>query len=235
MGDTIVYLVRHAPHALVGSRLCGRAKGCGLDEQGKARAQRLGAALAEIRPSVVYASPLERALQTGAAIAEACAIRLRIAEPLNEIDFGGWTGADFADLEADGEWRRWNGHRASARPPGGESMAEVQARTSRWLGLVRSLHPGGLVVAVSHADVIKAILAEALGWSLDRHDRLQIDPASVSRLVTAEWGAKVLSINEAIDGSTVAGRDQDEGPGPGILVPQHGPGGRADRARALPG
>jgi probable phosphoglycerate mutase len=230
-----LYLVRHAPHAVVGSRLCGRAGGYGLDPNGQKRAVRLASALAEARPAAVYASPLERAVQTGQTIARACGVRLRIAESLNEIDFGRWTGMDFADLEADSDWRRWNDARATARPPGGESMAEVQARTWRWIQSLRELHPDERVVAVSHADVIKAVLAQALDLSLDRHDRLQIDPASVSRLTTAEWGSRVLSINEVTNGATDAGRDQDQGPGAGGLVPQHGPRRRNHGAGALPG
>ena len=234
LDETIFYLVRHAPHAAVGTRLCGRAQGHRLDQNGRERAGRVALILAAARPAAVYASPLERTVETGEAIAQACGVPLQIAAALTEIDFGRWTGMDFSSLETDPDWRGWNIARATARAPGGESMGEVQARTARWIGSVRALHPGERVVAVSHADVIKAILAEALGWSLDRHDRLQIDPASISRLAVADWGAKVLSINEVIDDATDAGRDQDEGRGPGVLVPQHGPGGREHRPRPFP-
>ncbi len=168
----------------------------------------------------VYASPLLRAHQTGRVIAEACGAGLEIVDELIEIDFGRWTGSSFEDLSGDPEWIRWNSARAIARAPGGESMAEVQARTSGWIEQARARHAGEAIVAVSHADVIKAMLAEALGWSLDRHDRLQIDPASISRLLAADWGRKVLSINEAIDGPTDTGRDQDAGEGARRLVPQ---------------
>ena len=220
MDETLIFLVRHAPHPAVGERLCGRSPGHGLGALGQARAARIGAALRAHRPAAVYASPIQRAVETGRAVAEACEAPLKLAEPLTEIDFGRWTGCSFAALEGDPDWAVWNRARASARPPAGESMAEVQARTSAWLEFARARHPGEPIVAVSHADVIKAILAEALDWSLDRHDRLQIDPGSVSRLAVATWGRKVLSINEAIDGETDAGRDQDAGAGAGRLVPQ---------------
>lgn len=220
MAETLIHLVRHAPHPAVGDRLCGREPGHGLGETGRATAARMARALRPHRPAMVYASPLQRTLETGRLIADACDAPLEIAEALNEIDFGRWTGGRFEDLRGDPRWDLWNAARASARAPGGESMAEVQARTSGWIEAARARHPGQTIVAVSHADVIKAILAEALDWSLDRHDRLRIDPGSVSRIVVADWGRKVLSINEAIDGPTDAGRDQDARTGARRLVPQ---------------
>ena len=220
LAETSIHLVRHAPHPAVGERLCGREPGHGLRAPGREMAARLGAAMQLSQPAMVYASPVQRAVETGQAIAKACGVPLQIAEALTEIDFGQWTGKRFEDLQGDPGWTRWNCARASACVPGGESMAEVQARTSVWIEQARARHPGQSIVAVSHADVIKAVLAEALGWSLDRHDRLQIDTASVSRIVAADWGRRVLSINEAIDGPTDAGRDQDEGAGARRLVPQ---------------
>ena len=220
MAEVLIHLVRHAPHPAVGERLCGREPGHGLGVNGRATAARLAAALRRHGPAIVYSSPIQRAVETGETIAEACRIPLQIADALTEIDFGRWTGQRFADLQGEADWAHWNSARASARTPGGESMAEVQARTGSWIEQAKARHPDQSIVAVSHADVIKAILAEALGWSLDRHDRLRIDPASVSRIVAADWGRRVLSINEAIDGPTDAGRDQDEGAGARRLVPQ---------------
>ncbi len=220
MEQILIYLVRHAPHPAVGYRLCGRAPGHGLDARGLAVAARISSVIRRRAPVAVYASPVQRAVETGQAVADACGVRLRIAEALTEIDFGSWTGASFSTLQSDPDWASWNAERASARPPGGESMAEVQARTSLWIEQARARHPGERIVAVSHADVIKAILAEALDWSLDRHERLQIEPGSISCLAAAEWGRRVLSINEAIDDPTDAGRDQDTCAGAGRVVPQ---------------
>ena len=220
MAETLFFLVRHAPPPAVGERLCGRSPGHGLAAEGRGTAARAAAGLRPHQPTHVYASPVQRAVETGQAIADVCGVRLQIAEALTEIDFGRWSGCLFDELRGDPEWKRWNESRASARPPGGESMAEVQARTSQWIDQARILHPGARIVAVSHADVIKAMLAETLGWSLDWHDRLRIDPASMSRIVATDRGRRVLSINEAIDGSTDAERDQKQGAGARDMVPQ---------------
>jgi broad specificity phosphatase PhoE len=141
-------------------------------------------------------SPLERALRTAEAIAAAKRMKIEVAESLNEIDMGDWTGAHFDDLDHAPDWAFWNIARGQHRPPNGESMLEVQARVARWLEQLWRTRGGGVVAAVSHADVIKAALAHALGLCLDHHGRLEVAPASISTIVVGSWGLKVQRVNE---------------------------------------
>jgi probable phosphoglycerate mutase len=115
---------------------------------------------------------------------------------LDEIDVGAWTGRRFDALAVDPAWQRWNLARAGARAPGGESMGAVQQRALEWSLSLPDRHAGEAVAAVSHADVIKAVIAGVLGLSLDRHDSLSIDPASISAVAVWRGGARVLLVNE---------------------------------------
>ncbi|RAK52810.1 histidine phosphatase family protein [Phenylobacterium deserti] len=193
---TTVFFVRHGSHDRLGHVLCGRMAGVGLGEAGRREAQVLAERLKGESLAAVYSSPLERTQQTAEPIAQAAALPLQTADDLIEIDFGEWTGAGFDALNADLRWAAWNAQRSIARPPGGESMLEVQVRLRRWLDEVRARHPDQKIAAVSHADAIKAALAHALGLSLDQHHRLEVSPGSISVLVTGDWGMKVQSINE---------------------------------------
>ena len=192
-----VFFVRHAPHDQLGRVLCGRSPGVTLGEAGRGQAAAVAAHLAAEAIQAVYSSPLDRARETAGPIAALTGATTEVSEDLNEVNFGLWNGAAFEDLAADPEWVRWNHERDTARPPGGESMGEVQARLRGWLCRMRVRHGGQRIAAVSHADVIKAALADALGLTLQRHDRFEISPASISVLVAGDWGAKVHSINEA--------------------------------------
>ena len=196
---TTVFLVRHAAHDRVDSVLCGRMPGVGLGEDGRWQAEALARRFAEGRGvDAVWTSPMERARETAAPIAGRLGLLAWDSDALCEIDFGAWTGASFDDLRDDPRWRRWNEARGGERPPGGESMAEAQARAMGEVERAREEHPGGRVVLVSHGDVIKAALAGVLGLSLDAHARFEIAPASVSALAVWDGGGKVLSMNEAV-------------------------------------
>jgi probable phosphoglycerate mutase len=122
---------------------------------------------------------------------------VEFSQDLLEVDFGQWTGTTFEALRADAAWPDWNAARGVARPPGGETLVEVQARLRRFVEQIVARHPDQCVAAVSHGDPIKSILAEALGMPLDNLDRLEISPASISVLIAGEWGMRVFSVNEA--------------------------------------
>lgn len=196
---TTVFLIRHAAHDRVGDTLCGRMPGVVLGEAGRSQAEALARWMAQEGADMLYASPLERARQTGEAIARRLGIGMEISEALMEIDCGAWTGRSFGDLEADPRWTEWNEARATARIPGGESMMQVQARAVAELVRLRDKHPGARIALVSHADVIKAVLAAFLGLPLDQHMRFEIAPASCSTLVLwpggAAGGGKLLNLN----------------------------------------
>jgi len=190
------FLVRHAAHELVDRVLCGRMAGVKLGEEGRAQARRVATRLARERIAAIHTSPLERARETAAPIAGQLDLTPEIFEAISEIDVGEWAGRDFASLQNDPRWATWNDARSVARPPGGETMLEVQARVIGHLERARGAHPHQAVVLVSHSDVIKAALLYALGMPIDGYRLFDISPASVSTLVMGDWGAKVLSMNE---------------------------------------
>lgn len=195
--ETVLVLVRHASHDRLGSLLCGRMPGVTLSEAGRHEAEALASTLTRHRLAAVLSSPLERAVETAAAIAASQALAVEVEEDLNELDLGTWAGMRFEELRGDPAWDVWNRARSHARPPGGETMTEAQVRMARCIERLRRRYAGRTVALVSHADVIKAALAHALGLSVDFHARFEIAPASRSVLIAGEWGLKVHSINEA--------------------------------------
>jgi probable phosphoglycerate mutase len=193
---TTVFFVRHAAHGLLGHVLAGRMAGVRLGEEGLRQADRLATRLARESVAAVCSSPLERALETAAPIARRLERDVQVAEALNEIDLGEWSGRSFDALDGDPQWRNWNAARSLTRAPKGETMLEVQARAVGFVERMRRAWPDSGVVLVSHADVIKAGLAYYLGLPLDSHARFEISPASLSALAVGDWGARVLVMNE---------------------------------------
>ena len=189
-------LVRHASHGLLGRVLAGRMPGVALSAAGRAEAERLAGTLAGRGLARILSSPLERTRETAEAIAARAGLAVEVDEALNEIDCGAWTGADFARLPDDPLWERWNRERATCTMPGGEGMAAVQARA---LGLIRRLAASGrdeTVALVTHSDVVKAVAMGVLGLSLDRHDHLVVDPASVTTLHAYGDYMRLVRLNE---------------------------------------
>jgi broad specificity phosphatase PhoE len=193
---TEILLVRHAHHDRLDSILCGRMAGVGLSATGVSASRRLAAALAGEDVAAIYSSPRDRARETGAAIAESFSLPVVIAEGLDEVDFGDWSGQSFAALAADPAWTAWNRHRQRARAPGGESMKEAQARAVAEIGRIAALHGEAKVVAVSHAEIIRALILHWLGLALDAWPRLAVLPAALSRVRLGRGEAVLLSLNE---------------------------------------
>ncbi|MBX6322793.1 MAG: histidine phosphatase family protein [Rhodospirillaceae bacterium] len=192
-----VLLVRHGAHALLGRRLVGRMAGVGLAPEGRVQAARLADRLAAERPAALQTSPLRRARETAAPIALRLGLPAQVVPALDEIDFGDWTGLDFTSLEGDPLWRQWNTERAAVRPPGGETVADVQRRVMRHIEETRRTHPGAAVAMVSHGDVIKAAVACCLGLDADAFARFEVSPAGVTRLsLDDDGGARLLALNE---------------------------------------
>ncbi len=191
-------LVRHAEHELLGKVLTGRMGGVRLGARGRDQAARLARRLAATEARAVWSSPRERTRETAAPIAEALGVVPRDDEALDEIDFGAWTGRSFAELENDETWRSWNAERGRARAPGGETMAEAQARIVTRLAGEAETSDRRPVVLVSHGDLIKAAVLHVLGAPLQSVHTFDIDPASVTTLVFGTWGGKVIGLNERI-------------------------------------
>jgi broad specificity phosphatase PhoE len=196
---TTFALIRHAAHRLVGHTIVGRAAGVPLSPEGVREAERLAERLEASSIGALYSSPMERARATAAPIALRLRLEVRIADELNEIDFGDWTNRTLADLDDLEEWRRFNVFRSSSRIPNGEAMIDVQGRMLRLIDRLCSLHPDQTVALISHCDVIKAALAHYLGVSLDLFQRIEISPASVSIVRIARYGPEVLLINGFVE------------------------------------
>ncbi|PDT83002.1 histidine phosphatase family protein [Sinorhizobium sp. BJ1] len=194
---TTFLLVRHAAHDRIGSFLAGRTADVPLGPAGREQAMRLAARLSREDVGAIHASPRKRTQETAAAIAVASEIsEVETADALDEVDFGAWSGKTFDVLNTDPHWHRWNSIRSLVRAPGGETMLEVQSRVLALVEKLGRLERDGKVVLVSHADVIKALVCHVLGLSVDAWPRFEIAPASISTVVTGDWGAKLLTLNE---------------------------------------
>ncbi len=197
---TMVLLVRHGQTATTGTTLPGRAKGLDLAPLGHEQAATAARRIAGLTTvDAVYASPLERTRQTAAPIAKARGLRVRTSKGLLECDFGDWTGAKLADLRTLPEWTTVQQHPSGFRFPGGESFAEMQQRIWNELERLVAAHPGGTIVAVSHADPIKAAVAMAAGIHLDLFQRIVISPCSVTPMLFTAGGPVVLAVNSTGD------------------------------------
>jgi probable phosphoglycerate mutase len=189
-----IFLIRHATHDRVDSTLCGRMDGVRLSDSGHAQARRLADRLRRGRLDAVYTSPLERARQTAAYLAPAS----MTIDALTEVDYGAWTGRAFAELAGDPHWQAWNTQRDTARPPGGESIAEAQARAGAALEAVRERHAEGRVAVVSHAEILKSVIGGILRLAAQSWALFDIAPASISVVALWAGGGKILQLNETV-------------------------------------
>lgn len=205
---TLVLLVRHGTTPTTGAVLPGRAPGLHLAERGVAQAEtaaaRIGALASARGRSVdaVYASPLERTRETAAPIARAVGRRVRTEARLLECDFGSWTGKRLDTLRKRPEWTTVQQAPSRFRFPGGESFPEMQLRICDGIDRLVAAHPGGTVVAVSHADPIKAAVAQALGTPLDLFQRIVISPCSITAILYGAGAPVVLATNSTGDDLT---------------------------------
>ncbi|MBT6371856.1 MAG: MSMEG_4193 family putative phosphomutase [Acidimicrobiaceae bacterium] len=204
MPPALVLYVRHGRTPTTGARLPGRAPGLHLSDEGHAQAKAVAAAIAGRdgtgqQVAAVYASPMERTRETAAPIARALGLRVRTAPGLNECDFGRWTGRRLKDLMKLKAWATVQRQPSAFRFPSGESFAEMQARITGQVADLVARHPGETIVCVSHADPIKAALAQAVGTPLDLFQRLVVGPCSVSAVLHTKERPVVLTINTTGD------------------------------------
>lgn len=193
---TLVLLVRHGETPTTGKVLPGRAPGLHLSQRGLGQAERVAERLAGLSLAAVYCSPLERTRETAAPTASAFGVPVTEDAGLLECDFGDWTGAELTALNRLPEWDAVQRTPSQFRFPAGESFLEMQARMVDAVGRIRDAHVGGVVVAFSHADPIKAAVAHALGTPLDLFQRIVISPCSVSAILFGADGAPaVLTVN----------------------------------------
>lgn len=203
---TLVLLVRHGQTPTTGTTLPGRAKGLHLADKGRDQAQAAADRIAALeKVAAVYASPLERTRETAAPIAKARGLRVVAERGLLECDFGDWTGEKLTKLNKLPEWSTVQRYPSGFRFPGGESFTEMQTRICSTLDRLVARHPGETIVAVSHADPIKAALAQALGTHLDLFQRIVVSPCSISAVLYGAGGPAVLAANSTGDDLTALG------------------------------
>lgn len=195
-----ILLIRHGSTDLLGRVLYGRMPGVHLNAEGASQANSLAQALRlRYRLGEVISSPMDRAVETARPIAEAQGLDIAIDEAFNEIDFGEWMGKPFPELHDLELWKRYYQFRATTRPPGGESMMDVQSRA--WSGITRIMeryrHDKDTNVAiVTHGDVVRALIVLVLGMSIDHIQRIEAAPASVSEVLIRRSDLRVRTINE---------------------------------------
>jgi probable phosphomutase (TIGR03848 family) len=179
---TTLVLVRHATTASTGKRLGGWTPGVHLDEGGVAQAEATAARLADVDVAAIYASPLERTQETARIVARPHGLRVRTRRGLGEVDYGDWTDTPLAQLRRRKLWPVIQATPSRVTFPGGESIRAAQTRAVEATEALAVEHAGGTVVCVSHADVIKAVVAHHLGMALDVFQRLVVSPASITVL-----------------------------------------------------
>jgi len=209
---TVVFLVRHGrTTANAAGVLAGWTPGIHLDDMGREQAARVGQTLSHIRLKQIIASPLERTVQTAEAILESQRGRADIAldARLGECHYGTWTGKKLSQLSKRPLWRTVQSNPSAVRFPGdqGESLVEMQSRA---VSAIREwndvLGRAASYAVVSHGDVIKSILADALGMHLDMFQRIVVDPGSISVVHYSDGTSVVERINDRIGaGASVSG------------------------------
>ncbi len=180
--------------------LAGRTPGVALDDTGVTQATEAATRIADVPLSAAFTSPLERCRQTAKLLLGHHDLRAGTDRRLTEVDYGDWSGHKLSELARKPLWRTVQSQPSAARFPGGESLAEMSARA---VTAIRSLdarvaadHGRDAVwLAVSHGDVIKAVLADALGLHLDQFQRIVVNPASLSVIRYADEGIAVLTMN----------------------------------------
>ena len=200
---TTVLLIRHGrTTANTSGILAGRSSGVGLDEVGEKQAVAAGQRIAPVPLRALVSSPLRRCRQTAHALQDARTdgLNTTIEQGLIECGYGDWTGRSLKDLSKEKLWRTVQQQPSAVRFPGGESMVEM---ASRAVGSVRNWEQrltdqfgdDAVWAAVSHGDVIKAILADALGLHLDGFQRIMVDPASISVIRYTSTRPYVVTMN----------------------------------------
>ncbi|MCU4185807.1 MSMEG_4193 family putative phosphomutase [Acidiferrimicrobium sp. IK] len=198
---TLVLFVRHGTTPTTGKVLPGRAPGLHLAdagrEQAEAVAERLGSWAPGSGPGIVavYASPLERTRETAKPIAARLGLKVTVERGLLECDFGDWTGRSLKELMKLPEWTTVQRYPSGFRFPSGESFAGMQTRMTDTVAKLCARHRGETIVAVSHADPIKAAVADAMGTHLDLFQRVVISPCSVTAVSYGPAGPSVLGVN----------------------------------------
>ncbi|WP_028927096.1 histidine phosphatase family protein [Pseudonocardia acaciae] len=183
---TTLILLRHGrSSANTSGVLAGRTPGVELDDTGTKQAQAVAERLRPVRLAAVVTSPMRRCRQTVEPLLAGRELSAEVDDDLAEVDYGDWTGRELKALGKEKLWKVVQLHPSAAVFPGGEGLAAMQARSVAAIrgheSKVAAEHgPDAVWLACSHGDVIKAVLADALGMHLDTFQRIMVDPCSIS-------------------------------------------------------
>lgn len=171
-----------------------------LTEAGRRQAKALGSAIArQFKPDAVLTSPLKRCRETGAEIAQACALPSSVLPGIDDFDYGQWQWKTHAQAQAEHphEFALWKKAPQWMRFPGGESLQDVAARTADALRGLWSEYRDGTVVLVAHDSVNRVILLHALDLPLSAYWRIEQEPCCINELFVGDDGvAKVMRLND---------------------------------------
>ncbi len=193
-----IILVRHGENDWVKKhRLAGWIEGVHLNDNGRKQAQAAAQRLAKLPIKAIYSSPVTRCLETAVPIAEAHQLDVIQLEEVGEVRYGDWEGKKIKKLAKDKRWFIVQFFPSRLRFPQGEALREVQFRAVRAIEKLATQHANEMIVVVSHADLIKLVLAHYLGVHMDLFQRLIISPASISMVTLPENGiVRVGRIND---------------------------------------
>jgi probable phosphomutase (TIGR03848 family) len=205
-GVTTLLLVRHGLTAMTGPVLAGWTPGVSLDERGRAQVRELGERLAPVPVAAVVSSPLDRCLQTAESVAAGrpgASGKVEHDERFGEVRYGDWTGRPLKELAEEPLWKVVQAHPSAAVFPGedGEAMADAQHRAITavrdWNRRIAAEHGADATYVVcSHGDIIKSIVADAMGLHLDQFQRIHVAPASLTVIRYTELRPFLVRLND---------------------------------------
>ncbi len=195
---TQILLIRHAVNDFVKTgKLAGWTPEVHLNEEGQAQAAALGRRLADVPIKQIYASPLERTMETAEAIRQHHQhLSIIPNAEIGEVRYGDWEGMEINALRSRKMWQVVQEYPSRAYFPNGETMRGVQERAVNEIERLAAAHPRDLIVVVSHADLIKMVMAHFLGMHLDNFQRIVISPASINTLMLGFGRPYVATIND---------------------------------------
>ncbi|KRD20507.1 phosphoglycerate mutase [Mycobacterium sp. Root265] len=205
-----VILLRHGRSTSnTAHTLAGRSEGVDLDDKGREQAQTVVTRIGDLPVKAIVRSPLLRCERTVEPLAAALGVQPVVEDRIIEVDYGSWTGRTIGELVKEPLWKVVQQQPSAAVFPDGEGLAQVQARAVTAIREhdrnLAAEHGGDVLwVACTHGDVIKAVLADALGTHLDTFQRITADPASMSVIRYTDTRPFVLHVNHTGSGLTAA-------------------------------
>ena len=196
-------LIRHAhSESNAAGVLSGRIPNVHLSAKGVKQSEQLSQRLGSFPVAQMRISPMERCFETVSpwideyVLATNPRFEPAIDPMLNEVDYGDWSGKRLAALSRKKEWKTVQESASRMYFPGGEGIAAMQARAMKSVHEAAALSDSKVAVFVSHGDVIKSIVASALGMHLDEFQRIIIDPASVSVIEYNSVKPRIVLVND---------------------------------------